>query len=516
MLVRLNLENFFLIKGEELYFDKGLNVITGETGTGKSLTLSSLLFLMGEEGDYAEGTCVEAELFSEGESVVLRREIVKGRSRYYLNGRGSNKRVVEEILSSQVLLQGQNDRTKITRLDFQRDVYDRFVKALEIRSRVEKAYEEVGDLRERLKNLREKRIEREIRKRLLEEEIKEIDSIGLSPESYGQVKKRLEEINLAEKINRLVLSALSGLEAGSEGLKVVSKALKELLSFKDVKDQLDSLEPIRETLFEIERSLKGMLVSYSQEELDSLNEKVFKVQRLERKYGMSYRELWDHLQKLKEELKRFEEEENPEGLEEELKRKEEELERLYHELSEIRQRGKEEFERKVLEYLKDMGLEKASFKVHFEERVGRYGREQVKFLFSSYGRDEREISDVASGGEVSRLSLALFMLSPPAQTYVLDEVDTGISGITSIRLARLLRELSKNTQLIVITHQPAVACAGSKHFTTRKEYMEDMPLIKVVELGEEERLEEIARLMGKVNENTIKGARDLIKEVCGV
>ena len=275
MLVRLNLENFFLIKGEELYFDKGLNVITGETGTGKSLTLSSLLFLMGEEGDYAEGTCVEAELFSEGESVVLRREIVKGRSRYYLNGRGSNKRVVEEILSSQVLLQGQNDRTKITRLDFQRDVYDRFVKALEIRSRVEKAYEEVGDLRERLKNLREKRIEREIRKRLLEEEIKEIDSIGLSPESYGQVKKRLEEINLAEKINRLVLSALSGLEAGSEGLKVVSKALKELLSFKDVKDQLDSLEPIRETLFEIERSLKGMLVSYSQEELDSLNEKVF-------------------------------------------------------------------------------------------------------------------------------------------------------------------------------------------------------------------------------------------------
>lgn len=199
MLVRLNLENFFLIKGEELYFDKGLNVITGETGTGKSLTLSSLLFLMGEEGDYAEGTCVEAELFSEGESVVLRREIVKGRSRYYLNGRGSNKRVVEEILSSQVLLQGQNDRTKITRLDFQRDVYDRFVKALEIRSRVEKAYEEVGDLRERLKNLREKRIEREIRKRLLEEEIKEIDSIGLSPESYGQVKKRLEEINLGKR-----------------------------------------------------------------------------------------------------------------------------------------------------------------------------------------------------------------------------------------------------------------------------------------------------------------------------
>ncbi len=516
MLVRLSLENFFLIKGEELHFDKGLNVITGETGTGKSLTVSSLLFLMGEEGEYPEGTCVEAELFSEGESVVLRREIVKGRSRYYLNGRGSNRRVVEEILSSQVLLQGQNDRTKITRLDFQRDVYDRFVKALEARSRVEKVYEEVLDLRERLRNIRERRIEREIRRRLLEEEVKEIEGIGLSPESYEQVKKRLEEINLAERINNLVLSALSGLEAGAEGLKVASKALRELSSFKDVKEQLEGLEPIRDVLFEIERSLKAMLVSYSQEELDSLNEKVFKVQRLERRYGMSYRELWDHMQRLKEELRKLEEEESPEKLEEELKRKEEELERLYDELSQIRQRGKEEFERRVLEYLKDMGLERASFRVHFEEKAGRYGKEQVKFLFSSYGRDEKEISDVASGGEISRLSLALFMLSPPAQTYVLDEVDAGISGITSIRLAKLLRELSKNTQLIVITHQPAVACAGDKHFTTKKEYMGDIPFIKVVELQEEERLEEIARLMGKVNENTLRGAKDLIREVCGV
>lgn len=108
------------------------------------------------------------------------------------------------------------------------------------------------------------------------------------------------------------------------------------------------------------------------------------------------------------------------------------------------------------------------------------------------------------------------MLSPPTQTYLLDEVDTGISGKTSIKLAKLLRELSKKTQLIVITHSPAIASAAEKHFTTKKEFIGDIPLIRVVELSEKDRLEEIARLMGTVNSSTLEGARELIREVCGV
>lgn len=203
-------------------------------------------------------------------------------------------------------------------------------------------------------------------------------------------------------------------------------------------------------------------------------------------------------------------------MEKELNLKREKLYSLYEDLSSKRLIAREEFERRVVEYLRSMGLEGVSFRVHFERKEGRYGREQVKFLFSSYGKDEREISEVASGGEISRLSLAFFMLSPPTQTYVLDEVDTGISGRTSIRLARLLRVLSKKTQLIVITHSPAIASASDRHFTTRRETIGDIPLIRVVELTEEERLEEVARLMGTVNSKTLEGARELIKEVCDV
>ncbi len=516
MLVRISLENFFFIKGEELYFDKGLNVITGETGTGKSLTVSSLLFLMGREGDYPEGTCVEAEFDLEGEQVILRREIVKDRSRYYLNGRGSTRKVVEEVLTSNLLLQGQNDRTKILRADFQREVYDRFVGCLELRKAVEGAYEEVLELEEKLRSINQRKIEREVRKRLISEELKQIEEVGLTPEEYELVKKRLEEINLAEKVNSLVLQGFSGIEMSLEGLKTLKKVLRELGSVGVSQDHTQIPQLLEDYLADLERDLRSKLISYSQEELDQLNEKVYKVQRLERKYRKDYQDIYRHMVLLREELQKLEEEEDAELLEKELNLKKEKLYSLYEDLSSKRLIAREEFERKVMEYLKSMGLEGASLKVFFERKEGKYGKEQVRFLFSSYGREERDISEVASGGEISRLSLALFMLSPPAQTYVLDEVDTGISGRTSIKLAKLLKELSKKTQLIVITHSPAIASASDKHFTTKRETIGDIPLIRIVELSGEEKIEEIARLMGTVNSKTLEGAKELIKEVCGV
>ncbi|MCX8075485.1 MAG: AAA family ATPase [Aquificaceae bacterium] len=514
MLLRLSLENFFLIKSQDIYFDNGFNVITGETGTGKSLTVSSLLFLMGQEGEYADGTSVEAELLLDGEQVVVRREFRSGRSRYFLNGRGSTRKVVEEILSSSILLQGQNDRTNITRADFQRDVYDRFANALGLREDVEKVYQEVLELERRLKELKERNIEREVRIRLIQEEIEEVEGVGLKLEEYEDLKKRLEEISLAEKINSMVMGALSGLDEAKIGLSNALKSIRSLSAYKELGEHIQKLELTVDYVLELGRYVEGLYVSYNQQELDFLNEKLYKVQRLERKYGMPYSQIWERAERLKGELTELQEAEDPEKLEKELRSKEEELEKLYQELTQIRLKSVESFENRIKEYLQSMGLERASFKVAFEERRSRYGKEQVRFLFSSYGKDEKDIAQIASGGEISRLSLAIFMLSPPAQTYVLDEVDTGISGATSIKLARLLKRLSKSTQLIVITHSPALASAGDKHLTTRKEFTEDRPVIKVLELRGDERLQEVARLMGSVNDNTLKGANELMKDVC--
>ncbi|RMH09376.1 MAG: DNA recombination protein RecN, partial [Aquificota bacterium] len=195
MVVRLSLENFLFFKGVELYFDRGMNVITGETGTGKSLTLSSFLFLMGQEGNYEEGTSVELELELEGEEYILRREVQRGRSRYYLNGRSSTRATLQQILSSAVLIQGQNDRLRILRSDFQRDIYDRFAGCMSLRKECERLYQEVLELEGRLREWHQKRLEREIRIRVLQEQVREIEDVGLLPEEYEALRERLRELS---------------------------------------------------------------------------------------------------------------------------------------------------------------------------------------------------------------------------------------------------------------------------------------------------------------------------------
>ncbi|RMH79485.1 MAG: DNA recombination protein RecN [Acidobacteria bacterium] len=513
MLTRLSLENFLFLRDTELYFHKGLNAITGETGTGKSLTVSSLLFLIGAEGNYPEGTSVEAELIHKDEELIVRREVRRGKSRYFLNGRGSTKSVISELLSSNLLLQGQNDRIKITRLDFQRDIYDRFAKAMDIRRECEELYQRVVSLEKEIADWNSKRLEREIRVRVLQEGIEEFEALGLTPHSYRELKNRLEELSKAERINQVVAQSLSLLiEEG--GIFEKLRALKKLLS-QLPEDMLKNFSLLDDTLGELERKLRSLWVSYDQKEIDQLNEKLYSVQTLERKYRKSFEHIYEHVQALKEELESLRSEESIETLEEELKTLRGRLEEVYGALTNRRLSVKGEFEGRVREYLRDMGLERASFKVSFEQREGRYGRESVRFLFSSYRGEERDIGQVASGGEISRLSLALFMLSPPAETYVLDEVDAGISGHTSIKLARLLKELSKSTQLIVVTHSPAIASAADRHFITVRENLGDVPVIRVEEL-KDGRLEEIARLMGVVSEETLRGAQRLMQEVGSV
>ncbi|RMH04666.1 MAG: DNA recombination protein RecN, partial [Aquificota bacterium] len=349
--------------------------------------------------------------------------------------------------------------------------------------------------------------------RVLQEQVREIEDVGLLPEEYEALRERLRELSKAERINSLVFEglALVGLEGGiKEKLNKLSKVLAELSTLTN--KHLD-LEEFYEKLSELERALRSYRVEYNTQELDRLNERLYKVQSLERKYRMGYGELYEHMLKLKGELESLlGQEEDIQEVEERLKRVREELEEVYRKLSEARLSKKEEFEQKVKENLKDMGLEHAEFLVHFEEKEGRYGKEQIRFLFSSHGANPEPIERVASGGEISRLSLALFMLSPPKEAYLLDEVDTGVSGYTSVKLARLLKRLSKSTQLIVITHLPAVASVADKHFTTKKVIKEGKPYITVEELREN-RLEEIARLMGVVNEKTLMGAKALMEEL---
>ncbi|QWK19644.1 MAG: AAA family ATPase [Hydrogenobacter thermophilus] len=521
MLVRIYLEDFFIIKHQEVEFGEGLNVLTGESGAGKSLTVSSLLFLMGHQQDYPEGTAVEAEFLKDGEQILVRREIKKGKSRYYLNGVGSIQKVVKEIVSSMVLLQGQNDRMKILRRDFQRDLYDRFAGVLDLRREYEKLYARLVHLKEKLRDWNERQRERKIRLAVILEELRDIERVGLSHQEYEDIKEKLSTIEHMEKINALVGRALDHLDTQGgliDRMLDLKRALSELCRYdKTVEPFVKGMENISDELKYLRQFLSSKLLDLDPEEINRLNEKVYQVQKLERRYGMKYKDILAYAGKLRSQIEDYQkEEDSKEELEKGIEELECVLKSLADKLSDGRRSAKETFEERVMETLRDMGLERSSFKVSFSQEEGRYGRERVEFLFSSYGKDEKPLESVVSGGEISRIALSFFLLSPASETYVLDEIDAGIGGETSLRLAKLLRRLSESMQVIVITHSPAIASAAHKHILVKKEFKDDSAFVKIEELSDEERLEEIARLMGVVSEKTIEGAKDLVKETSNV
>jgi len=510
MLVRLSIDKFLLIEGQELFFDRGLNVITGETGTGKSMTFSALSFLMGEQGDYEEGAAVEAEIVLEDEEFILRREINRGRSRFYLNGLSSTQRVVKEILSRALLFQEQDDRLRILRRDFQRDVFDKSTGAIELRREFEKIYQQLKEVEKELEQLAHLEREKDLRLRILKEELKDIEKVGWSEEEYKRALEVLKKYAESERINRLSLEGVALLdEVLIPGLKNLAKLLEGL----GLDQERESLTQIQEEFLELRKRLSNLYESWDLEEIDRLNQKVFEVQSLERRYKKSYKEVLEFAKGLKEEIKRLESIElNLEELQSKREMLRAKLREVGQRLSAERREGKPAFVSMIMDSLKELGLEKGVFDVLFEEREGPFGFEDVRFLFSSSGGTPKDLAEVASGGEISRLALSLFLLFPVAQTYLLDEIDVGISGETSLKMAKFLKRQSSKMQIIAITHSPALASAGDKHFKTYREG--NQVLIK--ELKGEERLQEVARLMGIINSQTLKGAVELMKEVGSV
>ncbi|WP_333784464.1 DNA recombination protein RecN [Thermocrinis sp.] len=507
MLIRLSIEKFFLIEEQELNFDPGLNVITGETGTGKSMTVSTLLFLLGQQGDYPEGTAVELELSIDGEEYVIRREIKNRRSRFYLNGIGSTQKTVKEIISKALIFQGQDDRLKILRKDFQRDVFDKTVGCYSTRKSFEELYQKLEEVSKKIDYLLG--LEREIKIRVIEEELKEIEKVGWSEEEYIDAYKTVERYAEVEKKNKLSSEGVAQIDS----LLIPSvKNLAKLLGELGLEQEKQGVLRMQEELFNVRRRLLDIYENIDPDYINQLNERIFLVQRLERKYGRKYGEVLKIAQELREELERLRsietDLESLQSLRESLHR---ELRSLGEELSTKRRQGKERFVNLVLGHLKDLGLEGALFDVFFEKQEGRFGHEDIRFVFSSYGGELRDLAQVASGGEISRIALSLFLLSPVAETYLLDEIDVGVSGQTSVKVAKFLKRLSSKMQVIVITHSPALASAADKHFKTYREGSR----VFIEEL-KEDRLEEIARLMGIVNSQTINGAMELIREVSNV
>ena len=517
MLGRLYIESFLFIRDVELDFGEGLNVITGETGTGKSMTLSALEFVGGKQGNYEEGTAVEVEIIKDGEAVILRREIKKGRSRYYLNGRGTSKDIVKEILKKNISIQGQNEFINLLKEDFQRKLLDKFAKLDGEIKELEKLYEHWKKKEEDLRNFLLKREEILQKRDYYTFRVREFEELGVSLEEYENLRKKGEILKNLEKLRKYVVQSLEELyEVENSAYERVGNAIKFLERVEaygeKFKESAERLREMKELLFEVYTELKHSLPELSEEELNEVNEKLYRIQRLEEKYKKPFPEIVKDIEEIKEFLK---DSENLEGEEEHLREEAEKVRNEYlklaYHISEKRKKAAKLLEEKIKDLFKELNLEKAGLKVRLSEgEPTKEGIDRIEFLFSSYGKDFKGIEETASGGELSRLFLALSLILPATPVYVFDEVDAGVSGETSLKLAKFLKKLSRKMQVIVVTHSAPLCAAGDKNFKTEKEFIGDIPLIRVRELSPKEKLEEVARLMGLKSEKTLEGARELI------
>ncbi len=513
MLSYIHLENFLFIKDQENEFSHGLNVITGDSGSGKSLLLSSISFLLGEASSYPENTAVEAGFLINDEEVFVRREIKNGKSRYFLDGRRTSLSTIRELLGNFILFQGQDDRMKILRSDFQRDVFDKFASALDIRKEYEKLYDKLENLNKQLADYHKRHLETQVRKTLLTQELQEIESIGLNLEEYESLKERLKVLGEYEKFNQhlnMAINLLDGDNGLIKGVLELRKVLSNLSNIReDFKPLLEKLQNTKEFLAELNLTFRRSLVDMSPEELDKLNTLLFEIQKLERKYGKGYKDLLKYAESLRYELSQIESSSiSIEEIQSSISHTQSKLEILAKELSKKRQEAINSFQKQVETTLRKLGIEKAVFKVELLDCDGRFGKECPKFFFSSFGWGEKPLDEVASGGEISRIALALFLLLPPFGLYVMDEIDTGLSGKSAVELAKLLKLLSKHMQIILVTHSPVLASAGDKHFMTLKQENS----IKILELDFQGRLKEIARLMGMLTPKTLESAKELLLE----
>lgn len=548
MLTELRIQNFAIIDRLAIQFGRGLNLLTGETGAGKSIVVDALAALLGgrisvemirsgEEEAVIEGrfdlrdSPGAAERIAamgidvEGEEVVLVREIAAGgRSRGYINGRAATVGMLREVGSELVEIHGQHEGQRLllpsTHLDFLDGYGGQEVLAL--RARVEALHREWQEIRRELESLRLGERERARRLDLLSFQLQEIDAARLEPNEEEELRLLYTRLLHAERLSRLVLEAYGRLYEGDGNAAVdsVARALASLREGTSLDPSLNryvqAVEEIRQNIVELARELRQYAdsVETDPDRLAAVAERLELLRTLKRKYGETVEEILRYREEISHELSTLaRSDERVAELEARLEEVEGNLREACLALSQRRRELIRELEAEVVAELSSLEMPRATFRVHMEQRedphglflggrrvaVSGRGIDSVEFLLSANpGEPPRPLAKVASGGELSRIMLALRCILAEADavpTLVFDEIDAGIGGRTGQVVGEKLYTLGTRRQVICVTHLPQIASMADTHFYVYKQVEggRTRTLVKALEGGE--RIQEVARML---------------------
>lgn len=560
MLESLMIKDFAIIQDLALEFKKGMTVLTGETGAGKSIIIDAVGLLAGGRGSsefvrFGSKKCILEGQFSyqpsealsslldqnaieeEEHTLLIQREIfTTGRNVCRINGSIVTIAVLKEIGSQLIDIHGQNEHQELMVSENHIYLLDHFgPKELDAKK---KEYQTVYRDYRQLEKERKEWVfnEQELVQRMdiLRYQVEEIRAANLQPNEEEELKE--EEQKLAN--HQVIVEALSSsytILQGEEmsGLDLVGQAMEKMDSISDMDDKFKEIsETLSAAFFQLQEASSDLYsemdqLEYDEERLNEIEERLNLIQQLKRKYGHSVADVLQHFEQAEAELNKLE---NREEQVDQLSKKTTQLKaeaiKLADELSAIRAETAGKLEQSILEQLKELYMEKVKFSVTFKEAgdksksaslLSDSGKDRVEFFVATNpGEPLKPLARVASGGELSRMMLAMktiFSRSQGITSIIFDEVDTGVSGRVAQAIADKIHSVAHHSQVLCITHLPQVAAMADQHLYIKKEVRDDRTSTYVEHIANEERTEEIARMLsGEVlTQLTIETAQELLK-----
>ena len=553
MIRSLHIKNLATIEEIELPLQDGFTILTGETGAGKSIIIDGIRLILGEKSSPdmirtgKKETSVEVifpfhqaiadfkDYFPEKEEeMFLQRKVpAKGTGKAYINGIHVPNRKLKELGVKLVDIYGQNDHVFLLNLEYQLNYLDDFAGAFALKKDVSRLARELKKIFKEKTELEEKEKEREQRLDFLEFQIKEIEGAKLKPGEEEELRNTRNILKNAEKIGSHVESALSISYSQENSISSLLAQLQNTVhylvdfdkTFKETEDAINqfsiTIQEFSDFLFKFQQKQDT-----APERLEELEERLSQIEKLKRKHGSSIEEILSHLESSKQEYEELS------TSQEKLDELDKEIQKIFNEykshaekLSHLRKKNADKLEKDVEKEISLLGMKKARFKIKIDtiplkpesiESVKESGTEEVEFLISpNPGEDLRPLRKVASGGELSRVMLALKTIGEETDTFktmIFDEIDSGIGGKTAEFVAQKLRQLSRTHQVICITHLPQIASFATHHYKIDKKIDKERTFTSVIKLSFEERVTEITRLLSgtRITEITLKNAREMI------
>ena len=535
MLVHLHVRNLALIEDIEVEFGPGLNILTGETGAGKSILLGSMQLILGGrsakdmirtgasnalvellfqvENPRAEASLRELGVETSEGQVLLTRKLMDGRSINKINGETCTVAQMKAAASCLLDIHGQHEHQSLLYQDKQLEILDIYGKEeiFPAKEKVQTAYKKYRDCKRQLDELDIDEEQRNRERAFLEFEINEIESAQLVSGEDEELEKLYRKLNNGRKILETLQGVrdLTGYESGQGAGESVGNAVREICRVTEYDTQLDTMASALQEIDGLLNDFNRELVSY----VDDLNfddeafyeteKRLDTINGLKAKYGRTIEDIQEYCLKQKQKLENLDKyEERFHEAEENLKKSREELETVSHKLSVIRQKYSQMLTDKITEGLKDLNFLDVQFQITFRRRkeYTAGGFDDVEYEISTNpGESLKPLGKIVSGGELSRIMLAIKAIladRDQIETLIFDEIDTGISGRTAQKVSEKMALIGRCHQVLCITHLPQIAAMADTHFEIEKHQKDNETITEIHPLEGDDSVRELARLLG--------------------